>query len=172
MNWFQRLRNLLRSLKLTMGERLRFTGGFPPSQYWDRYPNWENALDEEGLPDQDETTLRPSDVQDCITTDTTFTVGEVITGDGRRLRALLEVPYWGRLDGVTAFHSEQTVWYVFHSNVEKKWITCVANQLPKIVPVDDTSIFPLTIKSRLPREATGQPHHVIVHADGSAQQLG
>ena len=41
--------------------RLRFTGEWPPPGVWLQYPNWEYALDEEGAPGHDETTLRPSD---------------------------------------------------------------------------------------------------------------
>jgi hypothetical protein len=35
-----------------MKERLRFTGENPPRSLWARYPNWENAIDEEGFADQ------------------------------------------------------------------------------------------------------------------------
>jgi hypothetical protein len=34
---------------------LRFTGDFPPLDVLERLPNWENALDEEDVEGQDET---------------------------------------------------------------------------------------------------------------------
>ena len=153
-------------------KRIRVTGDFPPLRYLDKYPNLENALDEEGVEGQDETTLRPARVQRVITTDTTFTAGEVFSGDGRRFIAILEVPNWGRLDGVTTFGDGKPVWYVFYSRAEEKWITCVAAQLPKIVRAPDVSIFPLIIKSRLPNEMTGKPLNIVVQADGSAKDFG
>ena len=157
--------------KWLMGERIRVTGDFPPLHYLDKYPNWENALDEEGIEGQDETTLRPAEDQSVITTDTSFTAGEIIFGNGRRFIAILEVP-WGRLDAATAFENKHPAWYAFNSRVDKKWITCLADQLPKIVEVHDATIFPLSITSRLPSEITGKPHHIIVAADGTVKDLG
>ena len=159
--------------KWLMGERIRVTGDFPPLHYLEKYPNWENALDEEDVEGQDETTLRPAKIQNIITTDTTFTAGDLTSSNGRKFLAILEVRFFsGQLDGVTAFRDSEPLWYVFYSRVEKKWITCMAGQLPKIVPVQDMSIFPLTIKSRLPREITGKPHHIVVQADGSSEDFG
>src|SRR5262245_52114629 len=54
----------LRSLR--MEERLRFTGENPPLSLWARFPNWQNAIEEETFPGQDETTLRPADNQQTI----------------------------------------------------------------------------------------------------------
>ncbi len=53
--------------------KLRFTGEWPPRSLWPERPNWEHALNEEGLPDHDETTLRPSPERETIGPDVAFT---------------------------------------------------------------------------------------------------
>jgi hypothetical protein len=50
---------------------------------WQKYLNWEYALDEEEIDDQDETTIRPAANQSQIDEDITFTAGDVTTVDGR-----------------------------------------------------------------------------------------
>jgi hypothetical protein len=153
-----------------MGERLRVTGDWPPRAYWERYPNWENAYDEEGEEGQDETTLRPSPVQDYIHEDTTFTVGQVKSADGQTLEALLTVPS-GELEEANAFADDHGVWTIFYSSVKRKWLVCDYKQMPKIVELDEPRIFPLTIKSRLPRQRRGKPFHVVINADGSSAEI-
>lgn len=56
--------------------KLRFTGEWPPPDLWKEYPNWEPALEEEGEPGQDETTLRPGEEQRFVI-GFGFTAGEV-----------------------------------------------------------------------------------------------
>jgi hypothetical protein len=70
---------------------LRFTGEWPPVELWAEHPNWEYALDEEDVPGQDETTLRPAKDASVVGPDTAFTAGEVMQADGTRLPALIEV---------------------------------------------------------------------------------
>src|SRR4029453_14038477 len=74
-----------------MKERLRFTGNNPPITLSESIPNWQNAYEEETLPDQDETTLRPADTQLAIDDDVSLTVGEVVFANGQRVPASLEV---------------------------------------------------------------------------------
>src|SRR5262245_58348279 len=74
-----------------MAKKLRFTGEWPPQQYWSQFPNWENALDEEDEPAQDETTLRPAEEQTYIAEYTSFTTGNATLADGRTAPALIEV---------------------------------------------------------------------------------
>ena len=66
-----------------MEERLRFTGNNPPVGLWPRYPNWQNAYDEEGVPGQDETTLRPADNQQVIDDDVSFSAGDAALANGQ-----------------------------------------------------------------------------------------
>jgi hypothetical protein len=153
-----------------MKDRIRVTGDWPPQQYWDQYPNWENAYNEEGEDDQDETTLRPSLVQSYIHEDTTFTVGEVKSADGQTMVAILTVP-GGKLEEANAFANGHGVWSIFYSRVKAKWLTCDYRHMPKIVEVNEPNIFPLTIRSRLPREPGGKPIHIAVCGDGSSEDV-
>ncbi len=77
--------------KLLVEERLRFTGQAPPPGLLERYPNWQNAYEEEGMPEQDETTLRPADNQSTIDDIVSCTAGDAIFASGQRLPALLVV---------------------------------------------------------------------------------
>jgi hypothetical protein len=55
----------------TAHRRLRYTGRFPPLREL-RFANWELALDEDGRPGQDETTLRPALEQRYVSRDTAW----------------------------------------------------------------------------------------------------
>ena len=68
--------------------RLRFSGWHIPFEYRDQYPCWENALDEEGLEDQDESTLRPC-AKPIITDATAVAAALAVTADGRQLPAMI-----------------------------------------------------------------------------------
>ncbi len=78
---------------------LRFTGRLPTEAALRQFPNWEFALEEEGLPDQDETTLRPADEQARIEWETACTAATATTPDGTELMVIL------RGDGMS-MHSE------------------------------------------------------------------
>jgi hypothetical protein len=58
-------------MKVGLQGRLQFTGENPPVRLWPRFPNRQNANQEEGLPGQDETTRRPADNQETIDDETT-----------------------------------------------------------------------------------------------------
>jgi hypothetical protein len=138
---------------------LRFTGEWPPHQLWKAFPNWEYAFDEEELPGQDETTLRPSDNLESIDDDVVFTVGEITLSDGRSLPALLELLY-GEIVGVTAFTSNANGWSVRLVGSPAKWTCVFEDWLPPeerspYVTSDDSSVFPAFATSRLNCTATG-----------------
>jgi hypothetical protein len=78
---------------------LRFTGRLPTEAAMRQFPNWEFALEEEGLPDQDETTLRPGEDQSVIDWDTACTAAIATTPNGTELMVIL------RGDGMS-MHSE------------------------------------------------------------------
>lgn len=132
---------------------LRFTGAWPPLDLWDNYPNWEYALDEEDLPGQDDTTLRPAENSHSIDEDVVFTVGEITLADGRLLPALLEL-LDGEIVGVTAFTSNVNGWNVRLIGNPATWTCIVEDWLPAedrspYVTPDDGSVFPAVVKSRL-----------------------
>lgn len=69
--------------------RLRFTGVIPTLSAVRKFPNWTYALDEETVPGQDETTLRPDDDQRHISFATVCTRASAACAGGGRLVALL-----------------------------------------------------------------------------------
>lgn len=62
-----------------MAEKLLFTGGWPPHQYLNQYPNWSNAWDEEG--------------EGYIDEETAFTMADATLADGRTCLAIVQVDY-------------------------------------------------------------------------------
>jgi hypothetical protein len=152
--------------------KLRFTGEWPPQSLWERYPNWEYALDEEGELGQDETTLRPSEEQSRVSGNVAFTVGIVVRADGSRLPALLEM-ISGELSGINVFTSESDSWSVRLLGRPASW-KCITNDwLPSeergpVVSPDDTRVFPLHVESHLPLERSGARLAITIVPEGSA----
>jgi hypothetical protein len=139
-----------------MEEHLRFTGENPPLRLWTQYPNWQNAYDEEGLPDQDETTLRPSDNQHTIDDDVSFTAGIAVLANGQSVPALLGMVA-GNLDAVYVYPAPpaERCWLLSADPLSRRWIAMNQDWLLQAgdmlrVPVGDTSVFPLRVRSRLP----------------------
>lgn len=154
-----------------MTEKLRFTGEYPPFRYWHDYPNWEYALEEECVEGQDETTLRPADVQDHIGQYVSHTVGEVKLADGTILPALLYV-FVGPVSEVHGFVKENEAWLLRFNAPEPKWIVYVDDWLPAderslTISFEDINVFPLTVTSRLPRELDGSVIQFVINPDGS-----
>lgn len=69
----------------------RFTGCPPPAELLLRLPNWEFALDEEGVNGQDEYTLRPAVEQGFLSGETTATAVEGRDANGRDIVGLIFV---------------------------------------------------------------------------------
>ena len=69
----------------------RFTGRPPPAEFLLRLPNWEFALDEEGVDGQDEYTLRPAREQGFLSDETFATAVEGKDAKGRDIVGLLFV---------------------------------------------------------------------------------
>jgi hypothetical protein len=143
-----------------MEERLRFTGENPPVQHWLRYPNWENAFDEEDFPDQDETTLRPADNQDNIDDDISFTAGEAVLANGRNVPALLGL-LSSQVDWIYVYPNpdEDVCWVLSFHMPSKSWKAMSEDWFLQSgglvhVPVGDSSVFPLHVTSRLPLQQT------------------
>ena len=141
-----------------MANHYRYTGKWPPLEVLNNYPNWEYALDEEGVEGQDETTLRPESEQSYITDDTAFTAGKVTQADGTIKDAILEL-----IDGTVylmdVFKDTTTTWRVVKS--PSGWIPFHQHWLPEkdrmpVVKLTDKTIFPMQVSTILPVKATGK----------------
>jgi hypothetical protein len=149
-------------------EAPRITGENPPLRLWQRFPNWQNAYDEEGLPDQDETTLRPSDNQRTIDPEVTFTAGDARLSHGRQVPALICLAF-GELDQVYIYPDPEAdeCWLVSVDPLSGRWKAMNHDWLLQAegmlrVPLGDSSIFPLELTSRLPLEQTGKAIAVLI----------
>lgn len=146
-----------------MSERLRFTGTSPPQSLWARYPNWQNAYEEEGLPDQDETTLRPADNQQVIDDDVSFSAADVELADGTRRSALLSL-IAGEAGWVYGYPDprQDVCWALRYDVPTRRWVAMNDDWFLKgdpalvPVPVDRAGTFPMRVWSRLPLAATGE----------------
>jgi hypothetical protein len=142
-----------------MAEKLRFTGEWPPMRVLKAYPNWEYALDEEGVEGQDETTIRPEAQQNVISGDTAYTAAEARQADGTERRAIVAI-VGGRIDAVDVYVTEVDTWRV--GRVGDRWEPFLQSWLPEsqrmpCVSLSDTTIFPLRVTTVLPEQPTGRP---------------
>jgi hypothetical protein len=144
-----------------VAENLRFTGENPPPSLWDRFPNWQNAYEEEGILGQDETTLRPADNQRAIDDEVTFTAGDASFASGPTVPALLGV-ISGELGWIYVYPNpdEDLCWILSFdvpSNqwtaINEDWFLEGGGILP--APLDDPTVFPMMVSSRLPLESSG-----------------
>lgn len=153
--------------------KLRFTGEWPPQELWARYPNWEYALDEEDLPGQDETTLRPAADQTVVGDEVAFTAGEVEQANGVRLPALIGLQ-GGTPGSFTAFVSEADGWTVMHLGKPPSWTCIVQDWLPEEersshVSLADATVFPVVVRSRLPLAGGQRRLEFRIRPDGTSQ---
>jgi hypothetical protein len=155
-----------------VGEPLRFTGANPPVSLWPRYPNWQNAYDEEGLPDQDETTLRPADNQESIDDDVSFTAGDAVLANGESVPAMLGV-LSGKLEWVYVYPdpSLDDCWVLSFDVPSQRWVAMNEDwflQSAGIIraPVNDASIFPIRVTSRLVLQHTGEKIEIEIEDPG------
>jgi hypothetical protein len=152
----------------------RFTGAWPPPALWSRFPNWEYALDEEDVPGQDETTLRPADQHEFMIEDG-FTAADVELANGHRLPALLSVN--GSVDGLTAFTSDADGWSIRLLGVPPRWVCVVEDWLPEnerspSVAFSDPGVFPLRVRSRLRAKESGEHLSFTLTPDGNMLESG
>lgn len=152
--------------------KLRFTGENPPLEYLEQYPNWSNAYDEEGEDDQDETTLKPHEQQEFIDYEVSFTA-DIITANGTKYVALLEVI--AGIPGIIDVYANDSFVIRNRNYPIEKWENIPQNWLPenervKEVSFNDTNIFPLRVKSRLPLEK-GEHIHFKIEIGGYSTKL-
>jgi hypothetical protein len=144
----------------------RFTGKYPPLETLKRFPNWEYALDEEGIPGQDETTIRPAQVQDHLADDVAFTAGTVTLATGTQLDALLEVAC-GAISGVTVHYGIDWMWSLRKLGKPARWqpidfAWLPMTQRPPPISLEDAHIFPLDVVATLPVEPGGAPQRIRI----------
>lgn len=153
-----------------MPEPHRYTGDLPPIEVIDEFPNWEFALDEEGEPGQDETTIRPEAEQTFITEWTGFTAADAWLASGKKFTAMVRLDY-GQVSDVYVFQPPEG-WKVDFDDSSDKWLPFVQHWLPeekrmRSVKLSDRSVFPLRIATRLPMGQEGRPWRAIIQPDGS-----
>lgn len=159
-----------------MSTNLRITGDNPSPELLDRYPNWEYALDEEGVEGQDETTLRPSENQSVIGEYDAITAGSVLLNNGQECPAIIEM-----IDGVAGvqFYLEgrwfRIVRRVTRSGEFDRWEPFVEHWLPEskrhfpALPLTDDNVFPLHFSSRLPYYKTSSVIRTRIVSDGGEE---
>ena len=148
----------------------RYTGDFPPIEVIAQFPNWDYALDEEGEPGQDETTMRPEAEQTFITEWTGFSAADVVLASGEQFTGLVEV-ISARVRGVNVFESPGT-WRVHFHKPSGMWQPFVEQWLPegdrvRSVALSDSRVFPLRVATRLALGRGGQQWRVFIQPDGS-----
>ena len=154
----------------------RFTGTWPPPSLWERYPNWETALDEEGLPGQDETTLRPSTEAEIVDPAAAFTAGDATQADGTQRPALIELDAGAPL-GVSVFLAPNTAWSVRLLGRPARWTSIIEDWLPvdqrqPSVSLRDLAVFPLEVRFRLPHVKGQLQLTFRILPEGAAQPTG
>jgi hypothetical protein len=142
----------------------RITGDNPPLHLWDKYPNWENAWDEEGAEGQDETTLRPSANQSMIDEDVSFAAGQAELGNGEMKPALIALVA-EEIDSVYVYPNprEDKCWDIFPLE-SGEWKANVAvealGSLP--APLDQKGLLPIRVTSRMPLKGTRKKIDVTI----------
>jgi hypothetical protein len=111
------------------------------------------ALDEEGEAGQDETTIKPETQQLYMSLETSFTTADVVLADGSAKTGMitLENTIPSGLDVL-----DGRDWWSVQRGPDSKWETVDETWLPEGerrpgVSLRDKNIFPLSVKSRLPR---------------------
>ncbi len=149
-----------------MDNTLRVTGDNPPQQYWAQYPNWENAWDEEGNEDQDETTLKPSANQGSIDDEVTFSAGEAEFAGGSVLPALIAFVE-SDIDCVYVYPDQNSdrCW-VISPDEPGRWDAEDGREELGLLPAPSNlaDLLPLTIRSRLPLKRSGAPIGEVVQS--------
>jgi hypothetical protein len=158
-----------------MRDPLRITGDWPSPVLLDRYPNWENALDEEGVEGQDETTLRPSDDQTVIGASVPLSAGTVWLNDGRACPAIIEM-----VEGVGGVNFQldgqwfRVIRWADRAGQFDRWEPYVEDWLPEkercpSVSLADARVFPLRFATRLPHYKTSSLIKVEILSSGGEQ---
>jgi hypothetical protein len=159
-------------------EKLRFTDDWPPLQLWERYPNWEFAFDEEGVEGQDETTLKPSERQDCIHELVAWTLADVKLASGEHKPAFLCFFNFGERgpNEVQVLVRDGLTWGMWYDERQRKWLlydqAWMREEVRQKTPLTgDPTVFPMRVSSRLPFAPTGLPYRFLIDKDGSESEV-
>ncbi len=165
-----------RQANIKMNSNIRITGDNPSPELLVQYPNWENALDEEGVEDQDETTLRPAEDQSVIGEYVSFTAGTAWLNDGRECPAMIEM-----VDGVSGIQFLlNESWFRLvrwrgRFGTFERWETYIEDWLPEdqrtslVFSLADEALFPLRFSSQLPFHKTSSPIKLRILPNGGEE---
>lgn len=158
------------NVSISMPQPYRYTGAFPPAEVIAQFPNWDYALDEEGEPGQDETTIRPDAEQTFIAKWTAFSAADAFLANGERATALVEV-LGGKVWAVNVLQPKGT-WRLCFDKPSGLWEPFIETWLPEAergysVALSDHSVFPLRVTTRLPVGREGQKWRANIQPDGS-----
>jgi hypothetical protein len=151
----------------------RYTGAFPPIEVLAQYPNWQNALEEEGEDGQDETTIRPADEQTYIAEFVTFTAADAVLASGEHAVAIGCVIESVGIAYLYVFNGTDW-WELRYDEQTQLWRPFTPTYIPEperppTVSLSDTSIFPLRFTTRVPFEPGGEPFTATINPDGREQ---
>lgn len=131
-----------------MAKKYRYTGELPPASVLKNFPNWVQAVDEEGEDGQDETTIRPDTVIDHIAPQTEYTAADITLASGKKLTALLGGPrdLWnGNVESIAVYEGDE-IWHI--DLLSSTWS---ASAYPEgNANLIEPKHFPATVNSRLP----------------------
>ena len=135
-----------------MAKPLRYTGCWPPTEVLARYPNWVLAIDEEGEPDQDETTIKPEAQQAFISDETDYSAASAHLANGSTAIGILSLIH-GKIDAIDVYDGSDW-WRLKGEFNQKQWTPFVETWLPPekrrpSVSLSDSDRFPMLIASRL-----------------------
>ncbi len=156
--------------------KLRFTGEWPPIKVLNEYPNCECAIDEEDLPGQDETTLKPCEDQTFITDNVEYTSGIAYLNNGSNLPCIIGL-YDQSIGSLTIYTKKNDGWKLNLDVPSGKWQSINEEWLPKnrrspTIDLFDKNVFPLRIESRLKLKKTNNNLHIKINPDGSYSKEG
>ena len=136
----------------------RYTGVWPPIKILQKIYNWDYALGEESSPGQDETTIKPQEVQNCIDNWTAFTVATVEFNDQSKHTAIIELIN-SKISSISVFHNDKDneCWRIVKNWNNSNWEPFIQDWLPverrcDSVTMKEYGIFPLKILSKLPND--------------------
>jgi hypothetical protein len=134
---------------------MRFTEVWPPKELWQATPNWRHALDEEGVSDQDETTIKPAQEQRFIAKEVDFTAGEAWLPDDRVIPVIIGLGVGHEPHFIACF--DDTILWEFE---------CRPGGIgtPQL-SAEQRARFPLRIVSRLSRSPHDPGHTIRIVVD-------
>lgn len=145
-------------------KNVRFTGSWPPLHLLASHPNWEFALDEEDVPGQDETTLRPCADQEFITPDTAWAAGSLTFADGSRVIILMDV-FSGDVLDVAVLESDEASWLIRRRNTAEPWRIYQPDQAiakDALASRSHSPLFPAMARSHAVRQQDEQPIEITI----------